>query len=169
MAFASAVICDSSPPSLPAARCPITSSSSSSSSWTALAILAVLPRLSVCQRTATLPLSHTPLAPSPYRDQRPSHLPNMPPLPLPPAQAARREEGGESREERQKRSARQGKARQGPHSTTHRCVFRYFITREALEGQCDGRVLHTQVPWLGAHRHSHSSRVCLGMTRVRAT
>jgi hypothetical protein len=73
MAFASATSADCSPPSMPAARRCVTSSSSSSSSWTALAILAVLPRLSVCQRTTTLPLSHTPLAPSPYQDQRPSH------------------------------------------------------------------------------------------------
>jgi hypothetical protein len=66
-----------------------------------------------------------------------------------------------SRGGRQKRSTRQG-----PHSTTHRCVFRYFIAREALESEFYGRVLHIQVPRLG---HSRSSRVCSGHAPILLT
>jgi len=68
----------------------------------------------------------------------------------------------------------------GPHSTTHRCIFRYFVARKTLEGECYGRVLHIQVQILGAHGHSRSSRMCsvhdpilfttsCGLPRVRAT
>ena len=179
MALASEVICDSAPPFLPAARGPATSSSSSSPSWTALAILAVLPRLSVCQRTAPLPFSFTPLAPSPYQDQRPSH-PSIISQTGHLCNCLQSRPSGGGRREQEDRGRREGQGTTGPHSTTHRCVFRYFVARKTLEGECYGRVLHIQVQRLGAHGHSRSSCMCsvhdpilfttsCGLPRVRAT